>query len=549
MARLRWLVTVGALALLSALHPAAAQERPRLVVFVVIDQFRAEYLETFAAHWRAGFTTLLAEGAIFRRAQYPYLVTDTCAGHTTISTGTFPHTHGMVADIWWDAERKAQTECTGDREAPAIPYGERKSQMANSARNLLAPTLAERLKQQQPGARVVALSLKTRGAITLAGRAGDPVTWFDDRAGTFVTSRAFADAPVPAVKAFMEHSPWEADLGAEWTLRDAPATYRNRDAGLGERPPAGWGALFPRVLSGQKEGEVDAQFWEQWRRSPFANAYLGRMATFLIDAYQLGRRETTDFLGISFSALDYVGHSFGPDSREVEDTAARLDDVLGALIAYLDASIGRDRYVLALSADHGVAAIPSAGSGTGRLIANDVRDRIEETLRNAWGPRPEGSWIDFNYVGDIYLSPEARARLESEPRTVRAIQSAAADIPGLDRLLYAPALSRMSDAVAHAAELSHRGARSGDFLIVPKRGWIVAARANGDATLHGTPYPYDQRVPIILFGAGVLGGRYDAAATPADIAPTVAALVGIEMPNVEGRVLREALAGAGRTTR
>lgn len=532
------------LALFAALAVAPlrlrAADRPKLVVVIVLDQFRPDYLTAFASHWRRGFKTLLAEGANYRRAQYPYLYTDTCAGHFTISTGTLPRTHGMVNDDWYDRQTRQQNECTFDASAPAVSYGGA-SKLGNSAHNLKVLTLADRMREASSVTRVVTLSLKARGAIGLAGHKGDAVTWYDDAASTFLTSRAFAAAPVRAVTQFFRTTPYQADLGRAWVLRDPADMYRNRDAGVGERPPAGWTGLFPHVLKGVMG--ADGQYVRQWQRSGFADAYLGRLGLALADAFQLGRRDATDFLGISFSTPDRVGHSFGSDSREVEDIAARMDDVLGDLIAMLDKSVGRENYVLALSSDHGAAPTPGAG-GAGRVIGDDVRERVEETLTTRYGVSPDGDGqhVEWYVTGGVYLRASTKARLQTDPAAVRAVQDAVQSIPGVERLLYVPAMSPESrDPLMRMLALSGNPERTGDFVVVAARNWTTSARGTTDAAGHNGPYDYNQRVPLLLLGAGIQPGTFDAAASPADIAPTLAAVIGLPLPGVEGRVLREAL--------
>src|SRR5687767_3591256 len=368
---------LAALAVVVLVTAAARGQQPiRLVVIVVLDQFRADYLTTFASHWRDGFRTLLTHGAVFTRAAYPYMHTDTCAGHFTIGTGTFPRTHGMVSDLWWDPDAKRNIECTDDDLSPIVTYG-LPAKLGKSGRRSLVPSLADELRAQRRGTRVVTLSMKARSAIGLAGHAGDAVTWFEEGAGVgaFVTARAFAPEPVAAVKAFVTRHSFEDDFGKVWTPRDSPATYRNRDAGVGERPRAPWTGLFPHEIKGATNARDDAV--ALWRQSPFSDAYLARMAVDLIDAFALGRRDGTDFLGIGFSSTDTVGHPFGSASRELEDTIARQDDALGRLIAHLDAAVGRRNYVLALSADHGVDDVPMIAGGY-KVATEDVRERIEE---------------------------------------------------------------------------------------------------------------------------------------------------------------------------
>jgi predicted AlkP superfamily pyrophosphatase or phosphodiesterase len=523
---------------------AGAQQPLRLVVIVVLDQFRADYLTTFASHWRDGFRTLLSEGAVFTRAAYPYFHTDTCAGHFTIGTGTLPRTHGMVADTWWDLESRRNIECTDDDQSPLVTYG-RASKLGKSARRSMVPSLADELRGQRTGARVVTLSMKARSAIGLAGHGGDAVTWFEETAGvgSFVTSRTFSADVVPAVRAFLTRDSFESDFGKSWTLRDPREMYRNADAGVGERPRQPWTGLFPheipREIKGTNESRNDAV--ALWRASPFSDAYLGRMAVDLIDAFQLGGRNATDFLGVSLSASDTVGHPFGPASRELEDTVARQDDVLGALIKHLDAKVGRERYVLALSADHGVADVPVT-RGAGRVAQEDVRERIEEIVVTRFGPAPNNTRYIVAATDFIRFADGVFDRIRADAGLMASIERAVTAIPGVERVLRRDQLSeRSSDPAVRAAALTNFDGRSGDLFIVVKPNWPIGGRVAAEAGSHGAPHDYDQRVPVILFGAGVKAGRYDRAATPADIAPTLARVAGIKMSKADGRVLAEGL--------
>lgn len=554
--------TLAALALLLAVAAGRpdAQTSPSLVVILVVDQMRADYLRTFERHWQRGFRTLLQEGTVFERAAYPYMGTYTCPGHATIGTGTFPRTHGMISNAWYHRDQGESPECTADSTVAAVSYGREVRTGASPAR-LLAPTLADELRAQKPGARVVAISLKSRGAITLAGRAGEAVVWFDDTAGAFATSRTYAAAPVPEVKQFIDAYSHEYDFGRVWTLLGPPHGYVYGDAGIGERPPTGWTGLFPHalVLAGRAGGAgaqgaaaptpaQQAATAQQnavtlsglWQSTPFANTYLGRMAVSLVNAFRLGQRGQTDFLSISFSTLDDVGHAFGPESREVEDILRHLDVTLGELIDALDARVGRSNYVLALSADHGV--VPYAGFGRGgRVHTDDVRDRIDETLTERLGPLERGSYVASIGSGNVYLNAGVFERLKADGPAMVALERAILAMPGVARVLRADRLSDSSpDEVVRAAALSHVPGRSGDLIIVTQEHWVLLGRTVY-ATNHGTHYAYDTNVPLILLGSGIGTGRVTAAATPADIAPTLARRVGITMPRAEGRVLTEAL--------
>jgi predicted AlkP superfamily pyrophosphatase or phosphodiesterase len=530
------LLAIGVFAGVLSVDRVRAADPPRLLVTVVVDQLRADYLQQFNKHWRNGFRTLLDQGLLFENARYPYLVTVTCAGHATIGTGAFPHRHGMINNTWWQRKERLLTGCSADPATTEITYG-RPIRLGNSAANLLTPTLADELRAQKPGARVVSVSMKARSAIMLAGRAADAIVWFDDPSGSWATSRAFASGPIDAVKSFVEKNPYEKDLGRVWTLSASPATYLNRDAGVGERPPAGWNGLFPHPINGR--GGIDTQFFALWQATPLADAYLGRLTASLVDSFALGQRQSTDFLGVSFSVLDDVGHAFGPDSREIEDVLRQLDVTLGTLIAHLDAKVGRANYVLALSADHGVAPIPVPPRG-GRIVTDDVRERIEEALVSAWGRLEKGTYVDAVNFTDVYLASGVFDRLRANPALLSTVTRSVEEIPGVLRVLRTDQLSDSSrDPIVRTAALSYMSSRSGDLMIVPKEYWFLGGRNVGTATTHGTQHDYDTRVPVILFGGSIKSGRSSTNVTPADIAPTLGSLVGVRLAQAEGHSLVE----------
>jgi hypothetical protein len=285
---------------------------------VVADQMRADHVATFQHRWKSGFRVLLDEGAYFPRAEFPYLNTVTCAGHTTVGTGAYPRTHGVVLNGWWHADVRRYQNCMDDAASPHVSYG-KAAPAGSSGVNIRVPTLADALRAQQPAARVAVMGLKPRSTIPLAGRAG-VVTWFDDSAGAFVTARAFSAAPVKEVSRFLSADPVENDLGRVWSLHDRENTYRFPEITIGERPAAGWTALFPHPLTSRTA--ADSQFYERWQKSPFSDAYLARMGASLVHSMQLGQRDGTDYLASAFAALDMMGHDFGPRSREVEDCSS-----------------------------------------------------------------------------------------------------------------------------------------------------------------------------------------------------------------------------------
>ena len=521
----------------------SATGAPKLVVLLVVDQMRADYLTDYGGHFTGGLKRLMNEGAWFQRAAYPYLNTVTCPGHATIGTGTFPYRHGMVLNEWYDRELGHTITCTADDNEKEIGYNGMTGP-GDSARALQVPAFAEQLRDRTKG-RVVTFSLKPRAAIMIAGHKADSAVWFDSR-GTWATSSAFGDKPVQALKQNIDAHPVSADADKIWERLLQAADYRYDDDGAGERPPAGWTKIFPHPLA-IPSGTIDQAFYQRWQVSPFADDYLGRMAVAALDGMQLGRGKGIDFLGVSFSSLDLVGHAFGPRSHEVQDLLQRLDVTVGKLLAALDERIGPGNYVLAFTADHGVAYIPEQTSNGGRQTAQQSIAALERALTPAFG---QGKIVSAVAYTDVYFSRGIYDRLKRDGRLMRAATDALSALPGTARVLRREELEgasarTSSDPQVRAAALSFHEQRSGDLIIVPKENWILAS----SATTHGTLYDYDQRIPLIFFGAGVERGHYDQTSSPADVAPTLAALTNVRISRTDGRALHEAFAVAQAAVR
>ncbi len=508
--------------------------RPRLVVILVVDQMRADYLDWYGGNLSAGLARLQREGAVFREAAYPYLNTITCAGHSTIGTGSFPYRHGMILNNWYDRQTGKSPYCTDDPTMTEISYNGLSSVQGDSAKKLLAPAIGELLMKR--GGRSVAMSLKPRSAVTLTGHQATAVVWFDDRGG-WTTSTAFANAPVPFLRDFIAANPLTADFDKVWEKSLPPPAYRGEDEVKTEGTIAGWTRSFPHLL-GLPDGRADTQYFGRWQRSPFADEYLARMAIASIDALKLGQGGTTDFLGVSFSVVDGVGHLFGPRSHEIQDALVRLDRTIGRLLDHLDAKVGRGNYVLGLSADHGVAEIPDQVGG-GRVSSKSVTAALRAVLEPALGP---GTHVASTVYTNVYLTDAARRRLAKDRTLREAALTAVKSVEGIRYSFWGPDLAtsqarRSTDPIRRAAALSHHPARSGDIIVTPAERWIMSTAV----TTHGTPYAYDQRVPLILFGAGVRAGRYSGPATPADLMPSLSAVAGLKIGAIDGHALRAAL--------
>ena len=327
------------------------------------------------------------------------------------------------------------------------------------------------------------------------------------------------------------------------------SAYLYEEAATGAVPPPGWGLTFPHPLRGKPGGEKpEDAFYEEWAASPFADTALTRLAERAVDSLHLGQSDSTDFLGISFSAPDVVGHAFGPRSREIQDILARLDRDLGELFAHLDREVGRGNYVVVLSSDHGVVPIPEdmrrTGADAGWLKIGDLQQHIERALEPLNYPNPSVARVTG---GDIYFAAGVYQRLQQDPAAMRAVLDAIRGVPGIANVYRAEELKdrpATSTAMRNAEAAGYFAGRSGDLLFVPKPYWAYDFYPPGQrsyGTTHGTPHYYDQRVPILLLGWGIQPGEYYTAATPTDIAPTLASLCGITLAPRDGRVLAEAL--------
>jgi predicted AlkP superfamily pyrophosphatase or phosphodiesterase len=527
--------------------PATPSARPKLVVLIVVDQMRGDYVDKFRGQWTGGLKRLVQEGAWFRNAAYPYAATETCVGHATISTGAFPATHGMIANAWWDRESQKLVTCTSDPAVKNSAYAGGATRGGDSAWRMRVPAFSDELRFQSGGAaRVVTFSLKARAAITMGGHKADAVTWFDN--GSWTTSTPYGS--MPFIEDFVKAHAMKREYAQTWDLSLPSSAYFYGEKATGAVAPDGWELTFPHALRGKAgSNEPDEMFYEQWATSPFADTYLTKLAENAVDQLGLGKSGGTDFLGVSYSSVDYVGHAFGPHSWEIQDILVRLDRDLGELFLHLDAKVGRGNYVVALSADHGVAPAPEdsqkAGLDAGVLHVPEVQQKIEKALEPFNFPKPAVARIASS---DVYFSAGIYDRLKTDPRALKAVLDAIRSVEGVADVYRAEEVvdrPATQSPIRTAEAASYFSGRSGDLLIVPKSYWLVSSspanKPRDYGTGHGTPYNYDQHVPVLLMGWGIGHGEYLRPITPADIAPTLASLCGITLATRDGHVLAEAL--------
>lgn len=518
----------------------AAVEPPRLVVLLVLDQFPVEYIEVYGRNWTRGLRRLVDDSALFTEAAYPYGRTATCAGHGTIGTGAFPQRHGLVGNQWYDRELDKMVTCEEDASVEPVVLGGGETDDRHSAKYLKVPSLADELRRQAARPpNVVSVSEKARSAIGLVGQGGPgTVVLWKAEGKVWSTSTAYTKTPWADAADYVRRNPITNDYGRVWTKLLPESAYQFADDDPSEPRPAPWGRTFPHTVH-SPDGPNDSVFASAWGRSPWSDAFVVDYAIHLLRTRELGRQPGTDMLALSLGALDQLGHQYGPRSHEVQDLLARTDIAIGRLLDVLDQEVGVGRYTLAWSADHGVARIPeqvvAEGGEAGRL--GSISQMATGLLQWTLGP---GRHVGLGDGSELALTPSALAKLREKPEVKALLTSALAASPGawkvFDRDMLA-STEPTSDPELKAWRLSFVPDRSGDFAVVMKPGWVYDALGAN----HGSQNAYDQRVPLALYGAGIRKGRYTTAATPADIAPTLAALAGISLPRAQGRVLEEAL--------
>lgn len=544
----RVLLLVVAVALPAALARAADPGAPRLVLLVVVDQMRADYLDRFAPITRTGGLERLRRGGLsFRRAMHLHAVTSTGPGHATLSTGCHPRSHGIVSNVipaGLGPDGRPTFKRVGTDASERNLCGEGP---AASPRDLLRPTLADWIKRTDPRSKVVALSYKTRAAVLLGGRSPDACVWVDPPTGRFTTSSYYADEPPPFLVRANEDDPPDRWIGRVWRPELDERARRLVGCTGDAMPWEGTGDLrdlraarFPHPI----QRISDLPF------TPFSDERVLRVALRALDALALGADESPDLLAVSFSSADYVGHAYGPDSWEIAEYYHWLDAALGTLVRACErAAGGRERLLVALTSDHGVGRIVelllAEGQEAGRIRVHTIVETVDRALDDRFGP---DDWV-LRSLPDVYLDPTAPARHGATATDVRAEAARAARrIRGILDAWPRELLLAGDPAVPEEHRLSFHPERSGDVVIrfAPHYHIDYLDVAPYVKANHVSPYAYDRRVPVVLFGAGLPAGDNDDPFPTVDLAPTIASLIGVPIPpDVDGRPHRLSAAADG----
>lgn len=509
----------------------------------------------------------MRDGASWTQSNYDHMPTYTAPGHGTMMTGAYPAESGIIGNEWLDRATGKRITSVSDESVKLL--GGNPNDPAASPSRLMASTVGDELRlATNDRAKVIGISVKDRSAILPAGRHANAAYWFNWLTGTMVSSTYYFKQLPGWVTNFNNAKPADKYFGAKWERLLPEAEYLKRagpDDPTWENVSNAWTPdtnTFPHTITGGLTAPGQ-KFYTALDYSPFTNDILVSFAQEAIVNEQLGQDDDTDVLTVSFSANDYVGHRFGPYSQEVMDVTLRTDRNIATLLDFVDARVGLANTLIAFTADHGVSPIPehaaAMGLGGGRVPFATVMGKIQSAISARYNPQgktpdptadyllrfQEGSgWREWFINNNIYFNYDALKRdgVDVEEFS-QVVVRAALSVPGIARCFSRLQLLRgatsVTDPIERRALHGFYPSRSGDVVMVAEPYKYIAETITAT---HGSPYSYDTNVPTIIMGAGVNAGRYLESATPADIAPTLSALLRITAPsNSTGRVLVEAL--------
>ena len=557
-------VIVGAVALLSAApsHASGPAPAPRLVLQITVDQLRGDLPERYLSEMGpGGFRYLLEQGVVYGNAHHAHSNTETVVGHTTLATGAHPATHGLIGNMWFDRAENRMVYNIEDSRYPLLsadadvdqateidPTQKAARSDGRSPSNILVSTFSDELAiHTAGGARIFAVSVKDRGAVTMAGHAGKAF-WFSKASGEFVTSRFYYEEYPDWVTAFNATRPGQRYADSNWELLHKPEAYLfgDQDDQPWETALGSFGRVFPHAY-----GSGDGNYFNTYLTlSPAGDELTLDFAKLLIENEDLGADEVTDFLAVSFSSTDYVGHLFGPSSLEAEDNLLRLDRTLASLLSFVDEKVGLANTLVVLSADHGGPEPPPQMEQFGLEVDYvdpgtwDKQAGIA-SIKAQFGIGEE--LIEAFFPPYIYLNRDVISNRGVDPAVIEdAVVNEVMKFKGVSLAVSSTALmeGRVPDtALTRAILNSHNPRRSGDIFIVFEPNWFIN---NFDglevASTHGSPWRYDTFVPVIFAGANLRPQRIYREIHTVDVATTLSAYVGTKQPSgAGGKVLVEVL--------
>ncbi|OEK02285.1 alkaline phosphatase [Roseivirga sp. 4D4] len=521
----------------------AQTERPKLVVGIMVDQMKQEYIWRFENHFgEGGIKRLMNDGFAAKNGHFNYSSTSTGPGHASVYTGATPSVHGIVDNTWYSRLLNRNVYCAEDTAVVAVGGSARSGKI--SPMNLYSSTITDELKisTMQKG-KVIAMSIKDRGSALPGGHYSDGSYWYDASTGEFMTSSYYMDDLPDWVKSFNNRKLADKYLGGTWNTLKPINEYN--ESGIDNSPYEGGfrgkdTPTFPYDLSKLRTTNGGLGLI---RSTPFGNTLLNDLALAAIDAEGLGADATTDFLAVSFSSPDYIGHNFGPQSKEVQDTYIRLDKEIERLLDALDNKVGKGNYVVFLTADHAVAENSLRMKNDKFRVDNFNRGAYAESLKSAVNEKyGEAEWFEGPIGYDTFLDHDVVAEKGVELYEIQLfVAQQAMKFEGVHLALTATDMARnsYSEQLRSLMQNSYHAKESGDIKMILNPAW-QAGRAKG--TGHGNAWNYDTHVPIIFYGWGVQSGTSVRKMHITDIAPTVSMLLQIRLPNgATGQPIFEAI--------
>ncbi len=506
--------------------------RPKLVVGIVVDQMRWDYLyRYFDKYGEGGFKRMLKQGFSCENTYINYLPSFTAVGHTCIFTGSVPSITGITGNDWVDQLTGSHVYCTEDSSVQSVgvnyaPDGKM------SPRNLLVTTITDELRMATNyKSRVVGISLKDRAAILPAGHTANAAFWMDDSSGNFISSSYYMNNLPEAVEKFNKQKNIEQFMNSDWNTLYPINTYVESDSdnrSYEGKLPGDVLPVFPHNLK-----SAYAKNRGSFRSTPFGNSLTINFAKTILDAYQLGQGVSTDFLTINCASTDYVGHLFGPNSVEIEDTYLRLDLDLASFFSYLDQKIGKGQYLVFLTADHGashaVGYLQANKMPADFFVTSNILTNLDQLIQQKLGYfkviRSAGNYqinFDMEKIAAYNADFDAIKKLVVDYLKKQPGVAYAVDI---EKIQDAP----IPEAIKSMIVNGYNYKRSGQVQVIFQPGWLESYAKTG--TTHGTWNPYDTHIPLVFMGWDIHAGASPARVNMTDIAPTLATLLHIQNPD------------------
>jgi len=510
----------------TSIGQAEAPKRPKLVLAVLVDQFRYDYVERFHDQLvEGGLKRLTDQGAFMTFARYDYFPTITAPGHASYLSGTTPASHGIIANDWYDKRTKKMTYCVSDPEVNGLGTNAPAGRM--SPKNFIGPNFSDMMRMHYQS-KVIGVSIKDRGAILPAGKKPAGAYWFEPASGNFISSTYYRNELPEWVQKFNERHRAQEFVGQKWDLLLDKKEYPWPDNAAGEGTLSGEKTVtFPHAVAAAKEGFANVI------PTPFGNQLLVEFAEAALDGEQLGQGPQPDVFTVSFSSIDYNGHRFGPYSREVQDMVLRFDRQLAELFKYVDQKLGAGNVDIVLTADHGVMPTPEfaaeQGLGGQRVDPLDLVGDLMKKLEEHFGP---GRYLQVPRLieGNLYLNhDQLKEKNLSLADVVSFIREWAFDTGKFQACYSREQLldGRAPGAIGERVIKGYNAERSGDVVLIFKP-YTISWGATG--TTHGSPYSYDTHIPILFHGPSFRPGRYPDEFYITDIVPTLCAAMHIDEP-------------------